>query len=282
MAKGEAGGECRSRSRCNGWRRTVDNDFTEANRASEPETMENADRIGQCDVRVLRDLPQPRTPAQCPLDADSDRVREPTHHTSTRGLKSRVTTLRTRGHIKVTGNSGAIRIDNCRCSGRSGVAIHGCPGELGCPILAGRSGRARYDGIHLPGAHVADLQQQRQEKPPSYRKLGQRRVPISAERDREPGDLSGFHARRVSCFVLGLRRCQLQKATVYFEETAAYHGKLRSGRLTVDTYAGLNSSGGCDTILACRLLLSVTKLDKRLVVVDVLNSLSFLLGGVRE
>ena len=61
--------------------------------------MENEDRIGQRHVRVPRDLPQPPTSAQCTRDADPDRVRERTLHTSTRSLKSNMTTPRNSGYI---------------------------------------------------------------------------------------------------------------------------------------------------------------------------------------
>lgn len=70
--------------------------------------MENEDRIGQRHVRVPRDLPQSPTPAQCTRDADPDRVRERTLHTSARSLKSNIATTRNSGHIKVSGLAGAI------------------------------------------------------------------------------------------------------------------------------------------------------------------------------
>lgn len=56
-----------------------------------------------------RDLPQSPTPAQCTRDADPDRVRERTLRTSTRSLKSNMTTPRNSGHIKVSGLAGAIQ-----------------------------------------------------------------------------------------------------------------------------------------------------------------------------
>ena len=79
-----------------------------AKRTLEHETMENEDQTGQRHVRVPRDLPQSPKSAQCSRDAGTDRVRERTLHTPTRSLKSTITDSRNSGHIKVSGNSGAI------------------------------------------------------------------------------------------------------------------------------------------------------------------------------
>ena len=58
-----------------------------ANRATQPQTLEDTDRTGQRDLRLPGGLPQPPTPPFLPRDAHSDRVRTAPPIRPTRGLK---------------------------------------------------------------------------------------------------------------------------------------------------------------------------------------------------
>ena len=87
-----------------------------ANRATQPQTMEDAHRAGQRDLRLPGDLPQPPTASFRPRHAHSDRVRTATPIRPTRGLKPSMATLGNPGHIKLRIKRGRVQDDLSRVS----------------------------------------------------------------------------------------------------------------------------------------------------------------------
>lgn len=91
-------------------------------RSSNPMTKKYADEFRRDAVELYRETGGARpwpgsppisayptaTPAQCPGNADTDRVRGRTLHTSTRSLKSNIATPRNSGHIRVSGLAGSL------------------------------------------------------------------------------------------------------------------------------------------------------------------------------
>ena len=66
------------------------------------------DRIGQRDLRLSGDLPQPPTAPFRTRDAHSDRVRTATPNRPTRGLNPSMATPPNPGHIRASGNAGVV------------------------------------------------------------------------------------------------------------------------------------------------------------------------------
>ncbi len=77
-----------------------------ANRATQPATVEDPDRVGQRDLRIPGDLPQPPTPSLRPGNANPDRIRNDATIHPTRGLKSSIPTPQIRGNITLSGLAG--------------------------------------------------------------------------------------------------------------------------------------------------------------------------------
>src|SRR5271156_4856497 len=72
--------------------------------------MEDENRVGQRDLRLPGDLPQPATASFRARDAHSDRVRTATPIRPTRGLKPGIATPPNPGHIRVSGHAGAVQV----------------------------------------------------------------------------------------------------------------------------------------------------------------------------
>jgi hypothetical protein len=71
-----------------------------ANRATQPQTMEDTHQAGQRDLRLPGDLPQPPTPSFRPRYAHSDRLRTATSIRPIHGMKPSMATPRNPGHIQ--------------------------------------------------------------------------------------------------------------------------------------------------------------------------------------
>lgn len=104
-----------------------------ANRATQPATVEDPDRVGQRDLRIPGDLPQPPTPSLRPGNANPDRIRNDATIHPTRGLKSSIPTPQVRGNITLSGLAGEPQSTR---------------------IIANGHRDYRADSINEPGQHV--------------------------------------------------------------------------------------------------------------------------------